>query len=309
MTNFFDNIPSGWLAFELSILRRLKFRSVANPFAGEPDLDVYLKRWELRVATNDAARWAWIKSVARVENNTERLSADEVETVLEDAYVPHHKLRNPTLRRWFSETDAWWFDNVRENALKLEGEIKPALALSLGMMVGDYVLSFDEETREFRQPLSRVFRRLWESAPAPVNNSQKNTSTNKEARDFLAEQHADLLFLRLPRGGYRKARRAQLSAWREEWVRGEDGFWDELERARAGRLGALVETKQQYLHLVEELLEAASHLQKWAISHVDNGFISTEELVETVRRVRKVETIYSKDFSELTGTRAALITA
>ena len=32
-----------WLGFELSVLRRLDFHSIAIPFAGQPDLGWYLK--------------------------------------------------------------------------------------------------------------------------------------------------------------------------------------------------------------------------------------------------------------------------
>lgn len=306
--HFFDHVPDGWLAFELSILRRLKFRSAVNPFAGEPDLDVYLKRWGVQVASNDAARWAWTRAVARVENNQVRLTAGEIEGLLEEAYVPHHRLRNPSLRRWFNETDAWWFDNLRAASEQLTDKTKLALTLSLGMLVGDYALSFDEETRELRQPFSRVFKRLWESEPNPVDNNQPNTAANMEARDFLAAQRADLLFLRLPRAGRRSARHSTW-AWREEWIRGADDFWNDFESVRQGRLGSRVETKQQYLRHVEELLEAALHLPLWAVVHTEDGFITGEELVETIRRLRKVGTIYTKDFSELTGARAAIITA
>ena len=312
MPDYSDSTPRGWLAFELSVLRRLRFRSLVNPFAGEPDLETHVKRWGVRVATNDAARWSWIKSIARVENNTERLTEDDLETLLEDVYVPRYKLRNPALRRWFSETDAWWFDNLRENAERLEGEIKQSLALSLGMLTGDYVLSFDEETRELRQPLSRVLRRLHEVLPPPFDNGQRNTSRNKDARQFIAEQQGDLLFLRVPapaRTSGGAFGREGLSAWREEWVRGGTEFWAEFEAARAGRLGGRVETKGQHLRLVEELLEAAAHLKSWAIAHTEGGYTTTEELVETIRRVRKVETVYTKDFSELLGVRAAIITA
>lgn len=309
--NGHDMIPNGWLAFELSILRRLKFRSVVMPFTGEPELGVYLKRWGARVAANDSERWAFIKATAHIENNSERLAEGEFESVLEDAYVPHHKLNNPGLRRWFNETDAWWFDNVRANAERLDSPIKRALALSLGMMVGDYVLSFDEETRELRQPLSKVFRRLWQIQPSPVNNGQRNTSANQEARAFIAEQNnSDLLFLRLPRARHQRGRqRSALLAWREEWLRGGDDFWHETERSRAGRLGAHVETKQQYLRFVEDLLQTATHLPAWAVAHAEDGFITTNELVEAIGGLRRVETIYSKDFSELMGIRAAIITA
>ena len=306
--HFFDHLPDGWLAFELSVLRRLKFRSVINPFAGECDLDVYLKRWGVRVAANDPARWAAERAAARVENNSARLTPDDVETILEDAYVPRHRLHNPALRRWFGETDAWWFDNVRAAAEQLGDRLKRALVLSLGLTVGDYVLSFDDDTRELRQPLSRVFRRLWEAEPKPVDNDQQNSASNREARDSIATGRADLLLLRRPRHARRSARFSSW-AWREEWVRGAGDFWDEFEGVRQGRLGARVETKQQYLRHVEELLEAALHLPAWAIVHTEDGLISGEELLETVRRVRRVNTIYTKDFTELLGARAALVTA
>jgi hypothetical protein len=313
MPDYSSSIPRGWLAFELSVLRRLRFRSLVNPFAGEPDLEAHVKRWGVRVATNDAARASWIKGIARVENNVQSLNADDLEILLEDVYVPRYKLRNAALRRWFSETDAWWFDNLRENAERLDGEIKQSLALNLGMLVGDYALSFDEETRELRQPLSRVLRRLHEMLPPPFDNGQRNTSRNKDARQFVAEQQGDLLFLRVPapaRGssGGGASGRDELSAWREEWVRGGTEFWDEFEAARVGRLGGRVESKGQHLRLVEELLEAAAHFKSWAIAHTEGGYTTTEELIETIRRVRKVETIYTKDFSELLGARATIIT-
>jgi hypothetical protein len=303
---------NGWLAFELGILRRLKFGSVAIPFAGEPDLGLYLKRWSVRVAAGAATQWAWTKAAAYIENNSEQLSDADVEMLLEDAYMPRHSLSNAGLDRWFNEMDAWWFDNLRNNADQLPSPHGRALALTLGMTVGDYVLSFDEETRQLRQPLSLsdVFRRVQLAHPPIVNNSLRNTCAQQEAREFIAGQHTDLLFLRLPGPGEaRERRRNSILAWREEWVRGTDDFWDEFERERAGRLGSYVETKQQYLSLVEDLLRTAAHLPTWAIAYAEDGFIQTDELVETISRIRKVESIYTKDFSELMGTRAVIITA
>jgi hypothetical protein len=304
------NIPHGWLAFELNVLRRLKFTSVALPFTGEPGLGVYLKHWGVRVHANDLARWAYTRAAAMIENNIVRLSFTDVSHILEDAYVPRHRLYNPSLRLWFNETDAWWFDNVRENIEKLESDEARAIALSVGMEVGDYVLSFDDETRQLRQPLSKVFRQVWENLPAPVNNAKQNLASNQEARDFIAEQFTELLFLRLPRArNLNVKQRMGQTAWREDWVHGSDGFWDDLEAAHAGRLGTFVETKSQYLKFVEDLLQTAAHLPYWAVAHVEDGFVSNEELMEAISRVRKVDTVYTKDFSELLGVKATIITA
>jgi hypothetical protein len=308
LSNFSDSLPEGWLAFELSILRRLQFRSVADPFAGEADTCAYLKRWGVRVAANDPAQWAWQRAQARVENNTERLDEGDVQTILEDAYVPRHRLYNPSLRRWFGETDAWWFDNVRANIKNLGSPARRSLALDLGMTVGDYALSFNEETRELRQPLSRVFQRLWDAAPAPISNRHGNTATNKDARDFISREQVELLFLRLPRPSRRPASDSAW-AWREEWVRGTGDFWDDFERTREGRLGARSETRRQYLRHLEELLAAAAHIPAWAVVNADNGFLPTEEIVETIRTLRRAGTVYTKDFTELTGARAVIVTA
>jgi hypothetical protein len=303
----------GWLGFELSVLRRLKFRSVALPLAGEPGLGHYMKRWEARVAANDPAQWAWTKSQAFIENNSETLAEEDINLVLDDAYVPRNYFRNPTLMTWFNETDAWWFDNVRANADRLSSPFKRALALSIGMSVGDYVFSFNLDTRDLRHPLSlsNVFRRIWHTTMPPVNNLRRNTASNKSARAFLAEtQETDLLFLRLPRPTRSSdSRNARILTWREEWMRQSKGFWSELAKDRHGKIDSYVETKEQYLSMISDLLQTAAHLPMWAIEAVSDGFVSTDELVECVGDARKIEAIYTKDFSELLGIQAVIITA
>jgi len=74
---------NGWLAFELGVLRRLKFLSVALPFTGEPQLIVHLKNWRIRVAANDPMIWSYTKAFALVENNTEKLNEADLELLLE----------------------------------------------------------------------------------------------------------------------------------------------------------------------------------------------------------------------------------
>jgi hypothetical protein len=306
------HFSNGWLAFELGILRRLKFGSVALPFTGEPELIVQLKRWNVRVAANDPMLWSHTKAKALVENYGEQLTEDDCNRLLEDTYIPKDKLDNAGLLKWFNEIDAWWFDNLRFNAESLE-PYKRALALTAGMLVGDYVLSFNEQTRSLRKPfsLSDTFRQVLASLPAVFDNALRNRSTNQDVRSFIAERHhTDLLFLRLHATIMRtSAARAPILMWREEWLRGGEDFWNELDRERGARLGSRVQSKQQYLGFVDDFLRTAAHIPAWAISHTENGFISSEELVESVGKVRKVGAIYSKDFSDLLGVRASLIVA
>ena len=303
---------NGWLAFELGVLRHLKFSSVALPFTGEPEICVHLKRWKVRVTANDPMMWSYTKAFALVENHQDRLDEEDLDILLDEAYVPRDKLDNPALLKWFNETDAWWLDNVRFSAERLE-PFKRALALTAGMMVGDYVLSFNKQTCELREPfsLSKVFRLMLDGLPYIYDNSLRNKSTNQDVRAFVAERHqSELLFLRLPvpvtQGS---TARDALVTWREEWLRGGDDFWVDFESQLGPKLGSKVQSKQQYLGFVEDLLRTASHIPAWAVAHTENGFISSEELVEKIAKVRRVEAIYTKDFSDLLGVRASVIVA
>ena len=310
MINQSNITPQGWLAFELNVLRRVKFTSAALPFTSDASLGAYLKRWNVRVLANDLTQAGWTKAVSAIQNNSEILSDEDVNIVLEDAYVPRYRLQNQSLRNWFTETDSWWFDNVRQSIDRINSPISKAIALATALSVGDYVLSFTDETLELRQPLSNVFRRLWSAYQTPVDNNQNNLCSNRNGYEFIAENRADLMFLRLPRA-HNQTQRSLLgwTAWREEYLRGGDDFWNDVEIKQAGRLGTLIETKSQYLRLLEEILRTASHIGLWAIAHVEDGFISTQDIVETIGKIRRVDTIFTKDFSELTGTKAVMITA
>ncbi len=307
MTHF-NTTPRSWLAFDLNVLRRIEFSSIVIPLCGNPAIGAYLKRSGIRVAANDPLRSNWIKGVAAIQNNGETLSDEDVNIVLEDAYVPGYKLNNPALRNWFNETDSWWFDNVRRNIDRLSSPFRQALAASITMSVGDYARSFTEDTLELRQPLSTVFRRLWTVQPDPVNNGQNNTCLNEEPDDFIARSQGDLMFLRLPSPVPNP--QPDPSIWREEWIRTSSDFWPAFEEARNGKLGGPAETRSQYLRLLEQTLNIAGQFKHWAIAHVEGGAVSTQDIVDAVSRSReKVDAVYTKDFSELTGNKAVIVTA
>jgi hypothetical protein len=295
-----------FLGFETNVLARIEFDSMTIPFCERPELAVAMKRRGKRVTANSVYQSTWTRNLAAIQNNTERLSKGDLEIVLHEAYVPGYKLQNPALRNWFGESDAWWFDNVRRKLDELASPHLFALGASLAMDVGDYVLSFDEQTRELRQPLSRVYERLWRNTLPPINNSQNNSCQNRNDNEFLAESFVELLYLHIPTNNLERESTAR---WREEWLRGNIDFWDELDRSQAGRVGSPVRSRSHFLWTLEETLSIASNIKHWAISIADGGFISVQEAVDTVNRLRHVDKIYSKDFSELTGVKATIITA
>lgn len=314
MPNTAENFACNqWLAFELSVLSRLQFRSVALPWTGAPACALQLKRRGVRVHANDEREAEFIGAQAYTENNTERFTAEDLERITADAYIPGHRLPRPNLRNWFREPEAWWFSNVRNAIEKLDTKAKRALALDLGLKTGRYFLSFDEETSHLRMSLSSAMRRLWEESSPPVDNGQENTCHRQPAGEFLAEQQVDLALIRLPR--FASMSDGRSAEWHDAWLGVDEDSGGNREQPTiapqkmTARHTPPAQSKTQFTGFVEELLSRAAHLPQWAIVHAADGFLSTEELVETIRRVRAVKTIYTKDFSEWMGVRASIITA
>ena len=144
------------------------------------------------------------------------------------------------------------------------------------------------------------------------DNAMRNQSTNQDVRNFVAERHhTDLLFLRLPVPVTQTTTaRDPIVTWREEWLRGGDDFWLDLERARGARLGSRVQSKQQYLGFVEDsTAHGVAHSRLGHRAHGEWISFRVKSWLRRLARVRKVSSIYSKDFSDMLGCRASLIVA
>jgi hypothetical protein len=290
-----------WLGFELNILRRLKFSSIAIPFAGRANLDWYLKFWGKEVISNDLCQSASSVAQAYVENAGEKLGGEEIDLLLEGVEIPGDEMRNPALTRYWSEADAVWFDKLRGRIDLLESPYTRALAISHGLQVGEYARSFNQRTSGLRQPLSLVFERRCRQERRIIDNGRRNRSSNLEAGEFIRRVAADALFVRFPAPGGLAAWNDRSAEWREVWVRGDAAEWNRLVASQHGKLGDRVHSKERYFELVIRFLAEATEFPVWAISHTENGFISVGELATQIRRLRRIEAIYHKDFSEVVG--------
>lgn len=296
------------------MLRRLRFSSIAIPFAGQPDIEWYLKFWGKQVLTNDICQWAWWVSRALVENQGEYLNDNDVALVLSEAYVPRRRLHNPALISGLgpgfvrmSEIDAVWFDNVWLNIQQIANEYRRALAIMHALKVVDYVFSFNPETLELKRPLSEVFINLWRRQRDVINNGQTNFSVNRDAHEFIRAARADLMFARFPRPEGLTALSRGVVGWRETWTRGSSDHWDSLISNQRGKLGDDVMSKEHYLQLIANFLARAKHIAKWAIAHTEDGFISAGEVGDVIKQFRRVDVVYNKDFSHVVGGRNTFI--
>jgi hypothetical protein len=279
------------VGFQASVLRQIEFRSISIPFWNDARLDLYLKAWAKVIFANDPRAWA--STVARAQVEAGPPITEEVIThVLQDVYVPGARLANPDLRRWFSETDAWWMDNLRRNIDGLEDQLARAQAMTLGLQTGDYALSFDDETRELRRPLTTVFWRLAGRAMAGPASQPSNRSFCLPVEEFIRQARADVLFLSLPSGHSDRGGAEARNDWRESWVNGAAA-----EKTKT----ATPQSKQSHLNSIERLLRLATNYRTWAIEYQEPGLASALDLIELIKEYRPVRATYSKDVTEVAG--------
>lgn len=291
------------LGFEASVLSQIEFRSVAIPFCGSARIALYLKAWGKLILANDPRAWAAAVAHAIIQTR-EAIAEEHIARVLLDVYVPGARLTNTGLRQWFGETDAWWMDNLRRNIESLEDESVRAQALAIGLQTGDYALSFDDETRDIRMPLTTVFWRLAGRVITGPVTSPRGQSFNLPVEEFIKQARTDLIYLSLPPAQSELAGDEARSEWREAWVRGTaDGGGNESPRPA-------VQSRQSYLTTIDRLLRQASQCRTWAIECQDTGLSSAQDLVELIKEHRPVRATYSKDLTEVAGgSRSCIIVA
>lgn len=283
------------LAFEVSVLKQIQFATIAIPFSAEAKLDWYLKAWNKRILSNDSRAWAAMAARAMIES-TETLSEENIVQLLTDIYVPGTRLSNPHLRRWFSETDAWWMDNLRRNIETLEDEKLRAQASLLGMQTGDYALSFDEQTNDLRRPLATVFWRLAGRFTIGAQPHPQNHSYNYQPLDFIRNARADLLYINLPASHDENEGSQARFQWRECWVKGLAADAEDFAQTLPAP-----QSKQAYLLRVDKMLRAGAHIKKWAVGCQESGLVSAREINDLVKEHRNVHATYSKDVTEVAG--------
>ncbi|MEW6212641.1 MAG: HD domain-containing phosphohydrolase [Acidobacteriota bacterium] len=284
------------LGFQASVLRQIEFRSIAVGLCGWARMEWYLKAWNKLIFSNDPRAWAASVSRAMIEARAP-MPEDQVAALLSDVYIPGNRLMNAGLLRWFSETDAWWMDNLRRNIESIEDEMVRAQAIYLGLQVGDYALSFDDRTRDLRRPLATVFWRLAGRAMSGPPGQPHSRSYNLAVEEFARQSRADLFYLNLPPAHGEQAGSEARNLWRESWVRcSNETTTDEIMK-----LSTTAQSKHTYLSMVERILRAASNAKIWAIEYQDIGLASAQDISELIKEHREVRATYSKDLTEVAG--------
>ncbi len=286
-------------AFEVAVLRELPFKSIALPFGGNGHLGWRLKMLGKQIHTNDIRQAETCQSIALVENNGFVLGASQIDALLSaarDASEDETLDVNAGLGPWFTPTEARWMEGFRRAVLMNSDRILQALAMSLGLRLGDYWLSFDDEAKALRPSLEEAAIELSTRLNLAVDNHQTNTAACMDPRNFVVQAQADLVYVALP--GITPANPSATSSWREIWASGEPDAPARLAKQQHGTFGGRFLSRTEYKTAVKKFFNRLRHFSQWSVSMTDRHPLSPEELGDLLKEMRPVTKTYSKDVSE-----------
>lgn len=294
---------SGLMGFEMGVLRSLPGQSVAIAFGGEGKLGWHLKVLGKRVFTNDLRQAATWQAIGLVENNGFILSASTAEMLLDAAneYLKTGELRNQGLLKWFPKSQACWLEGFRDAVIRLEDRPLQGLALTLGQRLGDYWLSFDEQTQSLRRDMEDIVPELLIEMRLAVDNRQENRATNFDAHHFVIQVQSDVVYARFPSPQPLLKHQKKPWGWSEVWVNERSDVWEVLTFNQRGRFGGHLLTKSKYHDTVRSFLKRLKHFPCWALSTTQPGSLTLDELTSLIDEFRPIDKVFSKDVSDFTN--------
>ena len=118
------------LPFILKHLAKLKFSSALDAFSGSGCVGYAIKQTGARVYANDFLNFCFQTARATVENNSTKLSEDDVSMLVKPNSSAPTFVRDTYRDLFFDETDCAFLDNLWTNIQELQSPLKVSLALA-----------------------------------------------------------------------------------------------------------------------------------------------------------------------------------
>ncbi|MCU0644365.1 MAG: DNA adenine methylase [bacterium] len=198
-------------------IKDLKFDSCLDAFGGTGSVGYLLKKKGKKVAYNDILKFNWYFGLALIENESVRLSKNEVDFLTKK----HGDVKYPTFIAdnfqdiYFTDDENLWIDRVVTNIELLDNIYKKALsyfALCQACIIKrpfnlfhrkNLYIRFSDVERNFGnkatwdKPFESYFRKFVEEANQAVfSNGQQNTALNLDA--FSLDGKFDLVYIDTP---------------------------------------------------------------------------------------------------------------
>lgn len=120
----------GLLPFITEHVKRLKFNTILDAFSGSGCVAYAFKKMDKIVFTNDFLKFSYHTTRATVENNSTRLSGEDISILLRKNKRAPDFIRRTFKNLYFKEEDSEFLDNLWANISQLSSPLKRSLTLA-----------------------------------------------------------------------------------------------------------------------------------------------------------------------------------
>src|SRR6266487_5140267 len=112
------------------VMKDLEFDTVLDACSGSGAVSYLLKSMGKTVTSNDFLRFCYHTAQACVANNSEHLSAEEVECLLSPHPSPHDFISRTFKELYFTDAENQFLDNLVSHILEMPSPIKQSIAFA-----------------------------------------------------------------------------------------------------------------------------------------------------------------------------------
>lgn len=280
--------------------------TVLDAFSGSAVVAYMYKTKGLHVIANDRLRYCHHAAKAIIENNSVRLSEDEIEALLADNAKAGSFVQDNFKGIFFAKGVHALIDTIRANCDKLSGFKKDIALFGLGKTCmsgkggfGHFSSSTDYGRRqdtpdEFKDRLRKNLQRI---NALVFDNDKENKAHRQDINDLLPKAKADLAYFDPPYA-------TEFSTTNYErayhFVEGLMTYWEGLEikadtKVKYYETDHKTVTKANAREFFQTFLGNAKHIPHWLISYRDHAYPNEQEMKRIIGSFGKQSRMKSKD--------------
>ena len=280
--------------------------TVLDAFSGSAVVAYMYKTKGLHVIANDRLRYCHHAAKAIIENNSVRLSEDEIEALLADNAKAGSFVQDNFKGIFFAKGVHALIDTIRANCDKLSGFKKDIALFGLGKTCmsgkggfGHFSSSTDYGRRqdtpdEFKDRLRKNLQRI---NALVFDNDKENKAHRQDINDLLPKAKADLAYFDPPYA-------TEFSTTNYErayhFVEGLMTYWEGLEikadtKVKYYETDHKTVTKANASEFFQTFLGNAKHIPHWLISYRDHAYPNEQEMKRIIGSFGKQSRMKSKD--------------
>lgn len=280
--------------------------TVLDAFSGSAVVAYMYKTKGLQVIANDRLRYCHHAAKAIIENNSVRLSEDEIEALLGDNAKAGSFVQENFKGIFFAKGVHALIDTIRTNCDKLSGSKKDIALFGLGKTCmsgkggfGHFSSSTDYGRRqdtpdEFKDRLRKNLQRI---NALVFDNDKENKAYRQDINDLLPKAKADLAYFDPPYA-------TEFSTTNYErayhFVEGLMTYWEGLEikadtKVKYYETDHKTVTKANASEFFQTFLGNAKHIPHWLISYRDHAYPNEQEMKRIIGSFGKQSRMKSKD--------------